>query len=202
MTYAFFDFDGTITTGDSFMPFLRHQLGPGKFALKMLQLSPVLAAYGLKLMANQRAKEKVLEATVKGKMEMEILRAAEEFFPQLKLLPAGLAKLKEEQAAGRRCVLVSASPELFLRTWADKLGFQQVIATRLEIANGLLTGKLVGANCYGPEKVRRIEEELGAGAWADSCGYGDSRADLPMLRRCGQGFLRRGTEFTALNNQA
>ena len=47
MTYAFFDFDGTITTGDSFMPFLRYQLGPGKFALKMLQLSTVLAAYGL-----------------------------------------------------------------------------------------------------------------------------------------------------------
>lgn len=197
-TYAFFDFDGTITTGDSFMPFLRHQLGSGKFALKMLQLSPVLAAYGLKLMANQRAKEKVLEATVKGRMEMEILRAAAEFFPRLKLLPAGLEKLKEEQAAGRCCVLVSASPELFIRTWAEKLGFQKIIATKLAVENGLLTGKLVGANCYGVEKLRRIEVELGPTAWANSRGYGDSEADLPMLHCCSQGFLRRGNRFILL----
>ena len=110
-------------------------------------------------------------------------------------LPAGLEKLREQQAAGRRCVLVSASPELFLRPWAEALGFSHVIATQLEEADGRCTGRLGSANCYGAEKVRRIEAQLGPGAWTDSWAFGDSRADLPMLRASGRGFLRRGEHF-------
>lgn len=196
-SYAFFDFDGTITQGDSFIPFLRYHLGTGPFLGHLLRLAPVFIGYGLKLIPNDRAKEKVLLATIAGRTPRELQEAARAYWPRLEkaLLPAGLEKLREQQAAGRRCVLVSASPELFLRPWAEALGFSHVIATQLEEADGRCTGRLGSANCYGAEKVRRIEAQLGPGAWTDSWAFGDSRADLPMLRASGRGFLRRGEHF-------
>ena len=53
-SYAFFDFDGTITQGDSFIPFLRYHLGTGPFLWHLLRLAPVFIGYGLKLIPNDR----------------------------------------------------------------------------------------------------------------------------------------------------
>ena len=47
-------------------------------------------------------------------------------------------------------------------------------------ADGILTGRLEGGNVRGPEKVRRVQEWLGAGPvelWA----YGDSGGDRELL---------------------
>src|SRR5439155_5660541 len=78
---------------------------------------------------------------------------------------------------GHALVVVSASPELYVDPIARRLGFDAVLATRLEIdGGGRLTGRLVGTNVRGPEKVRRLREHLGDGAgriWA----YGNSRDD-------------------------
>jgi phosphatidylglycerophosphatase C len=55
-----FDFDGTITTRDSFLEFLLFYSGKVKFFLGMLVLSPVIALYVLKLIPNWKGKQIVL----------------------------------------------------------------------------------------------------------------------------------------------
>ena len=76
---------------------------------------------------------------------------------------------------------MSASPELYVTPIGRRLGFDTVLATRLEVdADGRLTGRLLGPNCRGPEKVMRLREWRGEGL-ALAYAYGDSSGDREML---------------------
>ena len=69
--------------------------------------------------------------------------------------------LRAHQGRGDLVVLVSASFEVYLRPLADLLGADAVLAARLEVdSDGVLTGRLAGATCRGPEKVRRLHDWL------------------------------------------
>ena len=57
-----------------------------------------------------------------------------------------------------------------------------LLATRLEVKEGVLTGKIAGVNCHGEEKVRRIKEAYPKDALTKVYAYGDTKGDLPMLR--------------------
>ena len=73
---------------------------------------------------------------------------------------------------------------------AGLLGVDEVVCTRLERgADGLLTGRLDGANCRGPEKARRVRAllaERGLDA-AELWAYGDSPDDEPLLQDADHG---------------
>ncbi len=94
------------------------------------------------------------------------------------------ARLDWHRGRGDAVLLVSASPEVYVGLVARRLGADGVIATRLAVGDdGRLTGHYDGANCRGPEKIRRLRrwiERSGITApelWA----YGNSRGDLSML---------------------
>jgi phosphatidylglycerophosphatase C len=88
-------------------------------------------------------------------------------------------------------VIVSASPDLYIRPWAAALGVERVLASRLAFEDGRCTGALIGANCFGPEKVRRLELEFGALRHGAIHAYGDSPGDREMLARATHGHYRR-----------
>ena len=52
---AAFDFDGTLTKRDTFMPFLARGLGWPRFLLALALCSPWLAAFALRLIPNHNA---------------------------------------------------------------------------------------------------------------------------------------------------
>lgn len=189
--FAFFDFDGTLTRSDTFMPFLHYCAG-WRYYPKLLRVAPVLAGYLTKLVANDVAKEAVLTAFLRGCTETQLEKAACTFVQQglpHRLLPEGMQKLYEHRQKGHYCILVSASPELYLTEWAKQQGFDGILGTRLAVSDGRLTGKLSGRNCFGEEKVVRIEAEYGQNCWCNSFAYSDSVTDMPMLQRAAHGFL-------------
>jgi len=59
----------------------------------------------------------------------------------------------------------------------------QVIGTQIEVKEGKVTGKFKTNNCYGPEKVNRIRQEIGLEPRNELLitAYGDSRGDQEML---------------------
>ncbi len=59
-------------------------------------------------------------------------------------------------AAERPAVVISASPDFLLEEIALRLGFAKLICTK----HSLKTGKIIGANCKGEEKVRRFNQEV------------------------------------------
>lgn len=191
---AAFDFDGTLTRRESFFPFLMHAAGKRRFMRRMPRVLPTLAGYGLGIVANQTAKEQVLSRMLGGMPLEELQRTARDFAHRklpLLLAPRAMARVLWHQQQGHRCVLVSASLELYLEPWATETGFHDVIATRLAVGeDGTITGKLVGANCYGAEKARRLEVLLGPRPSYTLYAYGDSRGDREMLALADHPYFR------------
>jgi phosphatidylglycerophosphatase C len=195
---AAFDFDGTLTRRETLLPFLLYMLGTSAVARHALVLSPTLAGYALGLIRNDVAKERVLIRCLKG-IGLDALQDAGERFAA-EVLPGllrddAIRRVEWHRRQGHRCVVISASMEIYVRPWAIKAGFDDVIATRLEIQkNGGTAGKLYGANCYGIEKVRRLEALLGTREGYSLYAYGDSRGDRELLSFANHPYYREFPE--------
>jgi HAD superfamily hydrolase (TIGR01490 family) len=189
---AFFDFDGTITTKDTLLEFIRFAKGWGRFLWGFLVNSPWLVAMKLGLVGNQEAKERVLRYFFRGMPARDFDRLCQQFaqsvLPSL-VRPAALDEISRLRENGSLIVVVSASPENWIRTWAQSQGLE-LIASQLEINNGKLTGRIAGLNCHGPEKVRRILEKHVITDYEEVYAYGDSNGDLPMLELATSRFYR------------
>lgn len=205
MHVALFDFDGTLTSRDSLLPFLKMTRGSLCFGLAMLKVFPVLVGYALKLVQNNVAKELLLINTIGGMSSVVLNTFGEEFAQHI--IPAMLRKdmqerLIEHQMKGHCCILVSASLDVYLVPWAKLVGFDYCISTSLEVsAEGVVTGRLNGGNCYGDEKVRRIEQLFSKiGLPSRVYAYGDSDGDVPMIEMADEGYwVRNGIQQFSKN---
>ena len=181
---AFFDFDGTITTKDTLLEFIRFSKGSIRFYLGFLINSPYLVAYKLKIISNQLAKEKVLRFFFRDTPVETFREWCTDFtkkeIPRL-IRPKAIDEINNLKKEGYAVVIVSASPENWICTWAQALNVE-LIASQLEVKDGLITGKIIGKNCHGEEKVRRIREKYSVSDYEDIYAYGDTSGDRPMLK--------------------
>jgi len=180
---AFFDFDGTITSKDSLACFLKSALGSGQFYAGVIFMAPVLLAYKLKLLSNHDAKEKFIGHFFKGWKADNFQKIADKYSEEgidIIVRPDASEKLTWHKQQGHKVVIVSASIECWLQNWCEKNDFE-LIGTRLEIENGEVTGKFSSRNCYGQEKVNRINNRYSLTDYSEIYAYGDSRGDREML---------------------
>ncbi len=175
---AAFDFDGTLTYHDSFVPFLRYAFGTGVFVRKISSLLLPSLAHLSGRISRDQLKEKLIACFLTGVSEAWFNEKAQAFCDArwAKLLrPAGIQGVAAEVAAGHEVTLCSASPELLLRPFATRLNVK-LIATQLEVINGQLTGKIAGVNCRCASKVQRLQQVYGdlnnfhLRAWGDTAG--------------------------------
>jgi HAD superfamily hydrolase (TIGR01490 family) len=180
---ALFDFDGTITTKDTFLEFIKFYHGKTKFMLGFLILSPVMVMMILKLIPNWRGKEAVLTWFFKGEDLNHFNQQGEKFcskiVPSL-LRPQALAELEKYKQNSTPILVVSASAQNWVEPWCKSIGVD-CVATKLEVESSKLTGKLQGKNCFGEEKVARIKERLDLSTFEKITAYGDSSGDTHML---------------------
>lgn len=181
---ALFDFDGTITTKDTLFEFIIYAKGKARFLLGMLILLPIFLLHAMRLLSSQRAKEIVLQFFFKGSTLSDFQWQCDSFvekeIPPL-VRKRALEKIADHIKEGDRIVIVSASPENWVGSWAKMHGLEWV-ATRLDSNNGRLTGKIFGKNCSGAEKVDRLKSYLNLSAYKNIYAYGDSKGDLPLLK--------------------
>ena len=203
---AAFDFDGTLTRRDTFTVFLARGLGWSRFAWALLRCSPWLAGYALRIVPNNVAKGKLMQATLAGRSlaEMDEWTAqwlAKDFPGQLR--EDAMAHLARHREASHCCVMVSASPDIYLAQVAQQLGFDALLCTEMEVMGEgdarHLTGRMRTPNCHGEQKVVRLR------AWATGrfgvtglegvtlYAYGDTSGDKPMLRLARHAWYRGQT---------
>ena len=192
MTLALFDFDGTITTDDSLIKFIRFVVGDTKFIWGMILLSPMLTAYKLKLIPNYKAKQYMLSYFFKGMDEEKFMQVANEYslsHIDTILRPKAMEKIAWHKEQGHKIVIVSASIECWLKPWCDKNDLD-LIATKLEIQDGIVTGKFLTKNCYGIEKANRVNERYDLSEYDHIYAYGDSRGDRELLELADESFYK------------
>ncbi|HWJ92875.1 MAG TPA: HAD-IB family hydrolase [Flavisolibacter sp.] len=189
---AFFDFDGTITTKDTLLEFIRFTKGNLRFYFGFLLNSPYLLAFKAGLIPNQTAKEKVLHYFFNNEDEKVFMQRCRSFaknrLPSL-IRQGALEEIRKLKEKDIPVVVVSASPECWIQPWADQQKIH-LIASRLEVDNGKITGRLIGKNCHGKEKVKRILEQHTMKDYEEIYAYGDSSGDRPMLELATHSFYK------------
>lgn len=108
---------------------------------------------------------------------------------RIRLMPGARALLATARAAGVRTALVSGGFTAFAEPIAAELGFDRVVANRLDIKNGRIAGTVASP------MVDRDAKRAALLALAAECGIppdatlavGDGANDLPMLEAAGLG---------------
>ncbi len=96
------------------------------------------------------------------------------------------------KARGCRTVLVTGGFHAFADPVAAQLGFEHVVANRLGVADGVLTGEVVGAIVDSAVKRQVLLDEAGRlGEGARSLATGDGANDIPMLEAATHGIAYR-----------
>ena len=192
MKIALFDFDGTITTSDSLVGFLQYAVGKPSYYMGLLKLSPILAAYILKIIPNYKAKELLISHFFKGWNINTFQKLADKYsFEKINkiLRLKAIEKIAWHKDQGHKIVIVSASMEYWLKSWCQKNGVE-LIATKLEVIEDKLTGRFATKNCHGIEKVNRIKEAYDLSKYDYIFVYGDSRGDKELLALADESFYK------------
>ncbi|MCF6352657.1 MAG: haloacid dehalogenase-like hydrolase [Cyclobacteriaceae bacterium] len=183
-----FDFDGTLTRYDSLFSFLRFFRGNLYFVTKMLLALPTLIKNKLRLVDNSTAKEKLVSQFLKGVSLDEMSDRCEEFGRDIipLILNAKIVeKFHQHLSKGDRVIIVSASIYDWIIPWASQWNVE-VLATKLDLKEGVITGKFNGENCNGEEKALRIKAHLELSDYNDIWAYGDSHGDEAMMKLANQ----------------
>lgn len=185
---AAFDVDGTLTTRDCVVPFLRRIRGTAPLVGRLALRSPALAV-GLARRDRNALKAIGTSAGFGGLAVDEVRRSGATFATHVardRMRSDTLDRLHWHRGQGHLVVLVSASFEVYLEPLAARIGADVVLGTRLGVdPEGRFTGALDGPNCRGPEKVRRLHawlgEHHGGRSAVEIYAYGDSAGDRELL---------------------
>lgn len=189
---AIYDMDRTITRTGTYTPFLFHvalRRSPWRLILTPFALLAMLA-YALKFISRSKLKEINQALLIGGHIpSAELEPHARSFADRMiasNIYPGALRQMEADRASGHRLVMATASYRLYVAAIAEKLGFDDVIATdSFCLPDGRVRARIDGENCYGPAKLRKID------AWMETMGmeradcsirfYSDHVSDSPVL---------------------
>jgi phosphatidylglycerophosphatase C len=186
---AAFDFDGTLSTRDNLMPFLCRATSAPAVAQALAASSTRIAGQGPSAWKRDALKAELIRRLLTGYDATRLDTVGRAFaFDILRrhLRSDTVERVDWHRTQGHRLVVVTASLGVYVRPVAERLRFDGVLATELEVRDdGTLTGRLAGANVRGAEKAHQLNIWLaddGAYVWA----YGDSSGDRELWSRADQ----------------
>ena len=189
MEAAFFDLDKTVISKSSSLalskPFYKAGLVTRSQLLKGAYAQLVYLMIGADEKRMERAKDGMLALT-KGWDEEEVEAVVSEALERVVdpfIYQEAMDLIALHKALGRKVFIVSSSPEGVVRPLAQRLGVEDVIATRAEVVDGKFTGNLE-FYAYREQKAEAIRELEGIDL-EGSYAYSDSITDLPMLEAVG-----------------
>lgn len=189
---AVYDLDRTITRLPTYTPFLLHcALRRHQWRLLFV---PVVAlamlGYLLKLYDRGKLKE-ICHALMIGRhIHAAKLKPLADSFADAtvanNIRPGARKAIDRDRRQGRRLVLATASYRLYAQSIADRLGFDDVIATGSIIGlDDRVAARIEGRNCYGEEKMRMIADWVEKSELIGKHGhvrfYSDHASDAPAF---------------------
>lgn len=181
---AAFDFDGTLTTRDSFLAFIKFACGTVSYYAGLVRYAPQLALMLLHLYPNSKAKQRLFSHFFKGWQYSWFKALGEDFTVVIDTMrnEPVIQRLQEHIDRGDTVYIVSASLPEWITPWCSKLGVKHVLATEVEVDDdGRLTGRFKTPNCRGQEKVNRLLAVEPDRQNYHLTAYGDSRGDRELL---------------------
>jgi len=208
--YALFDLDQTLIPWDTQLLFCNFVLQRMPLRrLFLLILAPFIPLYKI---LGAGGMKRVFVNYLWGLSRDDLNELAGEFVEQhfpTSFYAEVIELLEQQKQLGRTTVLSSASPDIWVKPIADKLGFDYCFATTLEVKGRVrLFPDLVGGNNKGPNKLRKMRgifpkefDPIAGDVLPNSHAFSDSHADLPMLLICEQATMVNPTDKLELEGK-
>ncbi|MFP7723268.1 HAD family hydrolase [Lysobacter sp. A3-1-A15] len=183
MDLALFDFDGTITTRETFPDFVRRAVPPGRQRWGGALLAPLVAGYRLGLVPGTTVRAAIVRIGLKGLPWVELEAHGEAFARQVlaqALRVDAMRRVDWHRERGDTVVVVSGALDAYLRPWCESHALP-VLCSALEVSDGRLTGRYDGPQCVLEEKARRVRANYDPGRFERIHAYGDTPEDAPLL---------------------
>lgn len=176
-----YDFDKTIYDGDSTVDFYKFCLRNYPCCIK--RFIPA-AIPGLLLVLKKYDKTKFKEKFYKFLLDIpDIDKAVSDFWDE------NLSKIKSFYVPCDTDIIISASPKFLLTEACKRLGIIHLLASEVNKK----TGEYSGINCYGEEKVKRLNAYMSDYTIDEF--YSDSYSDSPLANLSKKAFLVKGDEL-------
>lgn len=203
---AVFDFDGTLTNKDTLFLFISFVYNKRKLIIGFLRNFKALLLYGMGLKSNSEAKEIIFSYFFRNMPLHEFnsysLRFADKYRSSI-LRESVINILQGYLESKSKVYIITAS----ITNWVSPFFCDRpkivVLGTEIEIDSltQRLTGRFLGSNCYGQEKVNRLLEEIGNREKYYIYAYGDSRGDKEIIDYADQGLYLWENDYKDIKNQ-
>ena len=192
MNLAFFDFDGTLTTEDTFTQFITFATPRVRLVLGYMLLFPCIFLYKFGVISASKMRRMIVRIAFWRANQADVETLAEAFVK--KRIPALMSvemmvSLERHRQRGDRIVIVSASLSVYLRHWAKQHNVE-LICSELCVSNGRYTGTYRNGDCSGINKVKAIGKLIDLQDYETVYAYGDTEEDMPMLRLADKPFYK------------
>lgn len=187
---AFFDFDGTLIDG-----FSAAHLVKDRWKKKQLGLREVseLLTFGLMKQPGDIDFMELIENAIgrwKGMAEADIAKLWENIFVRdiaQTVFPEAWQLVQAHRRAGHTVAVASSATRWQIEPAAREFGIADVLATPVEVANGMLTGKLAGPPLWNTGKARAVQAFAATRGidLAASYGYANGDEDIAFLATVG-----------------
>jgi len=189
-----FDLDRTITTHGTFLPFLLYYAVRNN-PLRLLLLPVVvlmMLLYLCKIISRKQLKT-LMQSLLIGKPDKSyLINVCDRYVSQVLEKNVNLDALfyiRRWRAAGAKLVIATASFDWMAGSFARRLDFDEIIASRSQDEDGKVVPGIDGENCYGEDKLAIVEKEFGNLKAFKESGievwfYTDHHSDMPLLEVC------------------
>lgn len=188
---AVFDFDGTLIKKDSMVLFFKRYF---VFSRKNIPIIMKFLLESIKfflgIYTRKQFKEKYINLILRASGIKDMKKLGNDFsdFLLSHILPDGRKEIDRLKKKGYALILLSASPDFYLKKVKDELGFSKLICTETRLENGNLF--ISGKNCYGNNKILKLQSEYGSNVnWKDSYCFSDHSSDIKLLSLFGNAFI-------------
>ena len=155
---AFFDLDQTLFAGFSATAFTRDQLASGQLSPRdfghsvRATLSFAMGRTGFSAFVAATS------AVYRGIPETVLEEAGQHAFEKhlaTQIYPESRALVRAHQEQGHTVAIITSATRYQAAPVARELGIEDLLYTKLDVQNGVLTGKVVRPTCYGEPSVNR-----------------------------------------------
>lgn len=186
-TIDVFDFDKTLYKSDSTIDFYLFCLSKNKKIIKYLPVQFYgFILYKLRIKPKEYFKEKFFSF-------LKIIDNPEEVVKKFWNLKKDNFRKEILEKSNNYKIVISASPEFLLKDICEELKIDYCIATNVDIH----TGKFLSKNCYGQEKVRRLNEFIKK--YEIENFYSDSLSDKYLAKLAKYSYLVKNGEIKLSN---
>ena len=193
---AIFDIDFTITRKETLMQFYSYMISKDIKNIKFLPRAIFSGLmYGIKVYDEKRVKESFLKF-IDNINEKDLAIITKDFYENRLskiLYRDAIDMIKKLKSEGCMVVLISASPEFYVKEFYAIEEVDLIIGTKFPFNDGVFIRKMDGANCKRDEKVIRLNKTLKEmnieADYENSYMFSDSLSDLPLLELVGNPYL-------------